>query len=40
MMNLSGPQELIEVNSGAFNDRLTKAVKMGKKHVFPEGLHL
>ena len=33
MKNLSCPQELIEVNSGAFNDRLTKAVKMGKKHV-------
>ena len=31
--NLSGPQELIEVNSGAFNDRLRKAVKIGKKHV-------
>ena len=26
-------QELIEVNGGAFNDRLRKAVKIGKKHV-------
>lgn len=26
-------QELIEVNSGALNDRLRKAVKIGKKHI-------
>jgi len=26
-------QELIEVNSGALNDRLRKVVKIGKKHI-------
>ena len=26
-------QELLEVNSGALNDRLRKAVKIGKKHI-------
>ena len=39
MTNLSGPQELIDVNSGAFNDRLRKAVNIGKKGFICETCH-
>ena len=33
LLSLSALQDLIDVSNGSFNERLRKAVKLGKKHV-------